>query len=96
MISACEPPRLLRLAWQVGEEPWLLELTLEASGDLTTLTLVQSDLDSEAAQSVGPGWEYCLDRLVASESGGDVAAVDLDRDYYPAVAEHYGSVTDAG
>jgi hypothetical protein len=38
---------------------------------------------------VGPGWEYYLDRLVAAETGGDVAAIDFDRDYYPAMQEHY-------
>ena len=41
------------------------------------------------AESVGPGWEFYLDRLVAAETGGDVAAIDFERDYYPAMVEHY-------
>ena len=45
--------------------------------------------------SVGPGWEYYLDRLVAAETGGDPATVDFDRDYYPAMAEHYRAERDA-
>ena len=42
------------------------------------------------AESVGPGWEYYLDRLVAAESGGDPASLDFD-DYYPSQSEHYRS-----
>ncbi|MGS0686750.1 hypothetical protein ACVBEQ_16665 [Nakamurella sp. GG22] len=38
---------------------------------------------------LGPGWEYYLDRLVAAETGGDVAGIDFDRDYYPAMVEYY-------
>ena len=37
---------------------------------------------------VGPGWEYYLDRLVAAETGADVAGVDFG-DYYPAQSEYY-------
>ena len=40
------------------------------------------------AAGVGPGWEYYLDRLVAAETGADVAAIDFD-DYYPAQSDHY-------
>ena len=39
--------------------------------------------DPAIAESVGPGWDYYLDRLVAAETGGDLADVDCD-DYYPA------------
>jgi hypothetical protein len=44
---------------------------------------------------MGPGWEYYLDRLVAAETGGDPAAVDFERDYYPAMEEHYRAQLDA-
>ena len=40
------------------------------------------------AAGVGPGWEYYLDRLVAAETGGDVAAIDFD-DYHPAQSDYY-------
>ena len=36
---------------------------------VTTLTFTQRDIDPVEAESVGPGWEYYLDRLVAAESG---------------------------
>ena len=49
------------------------------------------DVDPEDALSVGPGWEFYLDRLVAAETGGDLAAIDFERDYYPAMADYYRS-----
>jgi uncharacterized protein YndB with AHSA1/START domain len=88
-IRECTPPTRLAVTSQVGDERWQLELDLVERDGVTTLTFTQPDIDPAAAESVGPGWEYYLDRLVAAESGGDVAAIDFDRDYYPAMAEHY-------
>jgi uncharacterized protein YndB with AHSA1/START domain len=88
-IRECDPPRVLRLTSHVGEERWLLDLLLDEQEGVTTLTFTQPDVDPVAAESVGPGWEYYLDRLVAAESGGDVGAIDFERDYYPAMIEHY-------
>ena len=88
-IRECEPPRRLALTSHVGEESWFLELDLTEADGVTTLTFSQPDINPQAAESVGPGWEYYLDRLVAAETGGDVAAIDWDRDYYPAMQEHY-------
>lgn len=88
-IDACEPPHRLALTSSPSEqERWhfLLELTEDAG--ITTLTFSQSMADPETAASMGPGWDYYLDRLVAAETGADVAAIDFD-DYYPARAEHY-------
>ena len=75
-IRACVPPRLL-------------EVTLVESEGVTTLTFTQPDLDLDDAESVGPGWEYYLDRLAATETGTDLTAIDFERDYYPAMLEHY-------
>ena len=50
--------------------------------------LAQRLEDSIPVDSVGPGWDYYLDRLVAVEAGRDVGTVVWD-DYYPALAEHY-------
>ena len=44
------------------------------AGGVTTLTFEQRGLTAAAASDIGPGWEYYLDRLVAAETGGDVAA----------------------
>lgn len=88
-IRECVPPHTLKLTARWGENVWHLELALEEANGVTTLTFVQPDLDLDDAESVGPGWEFYLDRLVAAETGGHVASVDFDRDYYPAMAEYY-------
>jgi hypothetical protein len=74
---------------QVGEQRWYLDVDLSEADGVTTLTFSQPDADQVDAPSVGAGWEYYLDRLVAAETGGDPASVDFERDYYPAMAEHY-------
>ncbi len=90
-IRECVPPRVLRVTSHVGEEQWHLDLLLGELDGVTTLTFTQPDIDPVAAESVGPGWEYYLDRLVAAETGGEVAEIDFERDYYPAMQEHYRS-----
>ena len=90
-IRECDPPRVLRLTSHVGEEHWHLDLLLEERGGITTLTFAQPGIDPLAAESVGPGWEYYLDRLAAAANGDDVGAIDFDRDYYPAMQEYYRS-----
>lgn len=91
-ILVCEPPRRLVTRTSAPDAgsggDWQLELDLEERDGVTTLTFAQAMSDPETAQSVGPGWDYYLDRLVAAEAGGDVAAIDFE-DYYPAQSEHY-------
>jgi uncharacterized protein YndB with AHSA1/START domain len=89
-IHECDPPRRISLTSQVvGQEDvfhFLIELT-EVAGT-TTLTFSQSVPDAQMATGVGPGWEYYLDRLVAAETGADVAALDFG-DYSPAQSDYY-------
>lgn len=89
-IVACDPPQRLVTESQVsGEgEIWRLELDLTESDGVTTLVFAQRLADGLPVASVGPGWDYYLDRLVAVQGGDDVDAVDWDA-YYPALAEHY-------
>jgi len=89
-IRECDPPRVLRVTSHVGEEHWHLDLVLDEQDGVTTLTFAQPAIDPVAAESVGPGWEYYLDRLVAAESGGDPGSIDFD-DYYPSQSGHYRS-----
>jgi uncharacterized protein YndB with AHSA1/START domain len=88
-IRECDPPRRLAVTSQVGDERWQLELELVERDGVTVLTFTHPDIDPAVAESVGPGWEYYLDRLGAVLTGADVVAIDFDRDYYPAMAEHY-------
>lgn len=63
---------------------------------MTTLSFSQPEVDHDDLLSVGRGWEYYLDRPVAVETGGEPPSVgDFDRDYYPAMAEHYRTQRDA-
>ena len=94
-IRECEPPRRLAVTSQVGEQRWYLDVDLTEVDGVTTLAFSQPDVDTEDALSVGPGWEFYLDRLVAAETGGDLAAIDFERDYYPAMAAHYREQRDA-
>ena len=57
-------------------------MDLEETHGGTTLTFAQQIADAETAGEIGPGWDYYLDRLVAAETGGDVAAIDFN-DYHP-------------
>ncbi len=90
-IDECTPPtRLVMRSARPDDrtEVWSWQLDLDESAGLTTLRFAQEAVDVSLAESVGPGWDYYLDRLVAAETGGDLAAIDFD-DYYPALAAHY-------
>ncbi|MGD9959274.1 SRPBCC family protein [Nocardioides sp.] len=89
-INACEPPHRIVVTStpEHDDNIWHFELDLVERGGTTTLTFSQSVPNAELAAGVGPGWDYYLDRLVAAESGVDVATVVWD-DYYPAQSVHY-------
>ncbi|MDO9377943.1 MAG: SRPBCC family protein [Nocardioidaceae bacterium] len=75
-IERCDPPHVLRVQMASGEGTWDLEARLATRGDLTELTFVHHRADLEDVADVGPGWEFYLDRLEASRSGG--AMPDFD------------------
>ncbi|HEX5944940.1 MAG TPA: hypothetical protein VFY82_01625 [Acidimicrobiales bacterium] len=63
-----------------------LEAWLSEHDGTTELRFVHHlDADANAAE-VGPGWEYYLDRLVASRAGAPPPDFD---DYYPAQSAYY-------
>ncbi|TDE19579.1 SRPBCC family protein [Actinomadura sp. 6K520] len=85
-IIACEPPRRLEVETVDEYGRWHLEARLAEAGGVTTLTFLHHlEPDTDAA-TTGPGWEYYLDRLVASMTGAPAPSFD---DYYPAQAEYY-------
>ncbi|SEB53081.1 Uncharacterized conserved protein YndB, AHSA1/START domain [Nocardioides exalbidus] len=102
-VLACEPPR--RFAVRGREpQPfsadgsgatayWQMELELAEADGVTSLSFVQvlaaGDLGREMVASVGPGWDYYLDRLVADLAGEDVASVEWAA--YEGGSDHYRS-----
>ena len=88
-IRRCVPPRHLAVTLGEGTGDWRIDVDLVATGEATTLRLSHHGLEPGPLESIGPGWEYYLDRLVAAETGADPDAVDFGRDYHPAMAEHY-------
>jgi uncharacterized protein YndB with AHSA1/START domain len=89
-VLACQAPALLRVRTSDDHGTWDLTLELSEAAGLTTLRLLQRiEDDPGTVADVGPGWDYYLDRLVAAETGGDVAAIDFERDYHPALRPHY-------
>jgi uncharacterized protein YndB with AHSA1/START domain len=90
-ILRCEPPRRLTVR-SAGEWGVTLGLTLAETAGVTTLRLAQLVENPEFVESMGPGWDWYLDRLVAAETGGDVAAIDFAGDYDPALRDHYAGL----
>lgn len=86
-ILECSPPRRLTLETSVGPDVWHLRLTLSHDGGTTTLLFAQQ-VGDDPLGSIGPGWEYYLDRLTAVLEGRDAGEVAWE-DYYPRLSEHY-------
>ena len=95
-IRECDPPHTLKVTSYVGPYVWYLDVALSEADGLTTLAFTQPDVDHEDSLSIGPGWEYYFDRLVAVETGGIAPeTADFESDYYPAMAEYYREQRDA-
>lgn len=95
VIRECTAPTTLKVVSQSPMGDWPLELHLSETADGTRLRFTHTGVPDEMTGSVGPGWEYYLDRLVAAEKGEDVAAISWD-DYFPAMESHYIVRSSAG
>jgi hypothetical protein len=90
-VDECEEPTRLRMRSARPDDQgllWVWQVDLAESEGVTTLTFAQEVVDVTLAESVGPGWDYYLDRLVAAEAGEDLGAIDFDA-YFPAMTGHY-------
>lgn len=86
LIHQCDPPRHLDVETFQGESSWRMRVDLAEANGVTTLTFRQAvDLDEDIT-SIGPGWEYYLDRLAAIHA--DTPFADWD-DYYPGQQAHW-------
>lgn len=90
-VDRCEPPRLLQVSSSTDVGDWDLELRVEPSGSGSTLALSHLVTDPASIDSIGPGWEYYLDRLAAAIAGTDPGAVDW-ADYFPAMQPYYRQI----
>ncbi|MFC7625443.1 SRPBCC family protein [Microlunatus sp. GCM10028923] len=85
-IIECAAPRRLRVLTIDEQGTWDLSLELSSAGDHAALRFVMHRIDPAVVGSVGPGWEYYLDQLVASVTGAPAPSFD---DYYPAQSAHF-------
>lgn len=70
---------------------WHLWFELDETAGVTTLTFGQRLSPGEDLGSIGPGWEYYLDRAQAAHEGQDAAAIVWDH-YYPALKAEYDAL----
>ncbi|GGF03166.1 SRPBCC family protein [Mycetocola zhadangensis] len=87
-IDECDAPHRISVSVTVSEDisGWDLEVTLAEQDGETELTFVHRLDDPAAAESIGPGWEYYLDMLVAARTGTERPEFD---DYYPSQVVYY-------
>lgn len=85
LVEACEPPHRFVVRSREGASfspdgsgprvTWQHTLELSEADGLTTLTFTQvipdGPVGADMVGSVGPGWDYYLDRLVAAVGGAD-------------------------
>jgi hypothetical protein len=88
VVDECDPPHRLSVHSETDYGTWYLEMDLAEADGRTTFTFSQRITDPSTAADIGPGWDYYLDRLVAAETGGDVAAIDFT-DYHEPNKEYY-------
>lgn len=86
-IDACEPPRRLAVTLNSPDGPWPLELALTEQVTGTSLRFLHHLAQPYDASSIGPGWQFYLDRLGAEIEG--MPAPHTWENYYPVLASAY-------
>lgn len=82
-IVQCEAPRILTLDTGM----WVLSLEV-GEGSISLFHEVSS---AEEAASIGPGWEFYMDRLEAAVLGRSVTDIDFEKGYFPDMSEYFTS-----
>lgn len=85
-VLTCEPPRHLAVRGADAYGGWHLEAELTESNGVTDLRFTHHLDDQVDIGSIGPGWEYYLDNLVASRNDGPPPDFN---DYYPSQKQYY-------
>ncbi len=94
-IDECERPQRFAGAISPDDGGWELWFELDEADGSTTLRFGQRLGPQDDVGSIGPGWEYYLDRLVAGRDGRDVASIVWD-DYFPALQPYYEELVAGG
>jgi uncharacterized protein YndB with AHSA1/START domain len=87
-IAECDAPHRLRVVTRSGDDSWDLSLELRSVGERSELRFIHHDILPADVGSVGPGWEFYLDQLVAAMTG---APLPDWADYFPAQRDHFDS-----
>lgn len=91
-IRRCEPPHVLSVHATDDYGDWQLRCELTPTGDGTRLTFRHERLDPTMADKVGPGWEWYLDRLVASTLDSTPPDIERFERVYMAMATAYADL----
>lgn len=91
VIRRCRPAELLEVESSTSDGVWPLQVRLEPDGTGTVLTFRHRLAAPVDVSSIGPGWQYYLDRLGAVVAGTEVPD-DWDA-YFPALADRYRALT---
>lgn len=86
-IDECVPPRRLAVTLASADGPWPLVVDLAEQDGRTSLRFIHLLAEPYDAGSLGPGWQFYLDRLDAVLAGAPIP--DAWDDYYPALADAY-------
>lgn len=94
-ILECDPPRRFAGDTSAATGRWHLWFELVEKGESTLLVFGQRLNPGEDVGSIGPGWEYYLDRLVAVQKGRDASTIAWGA-YYPALQPAYQRLVASG
>jgi uncharacterized protein YndB with AHSA1/START domain len=85
-ILECHAPHRFAGDFGTGDDAWRAMFHLVEGDRMTTLTFGQRLRSAAEASTVGPGWDYYLDRLVAARAG---LPLPEREHYFPAHAQYY-------
>lgn len=94
-ILECDPPRRFSGDTSLATGSRHLWFELVEKGEKTLLVFGQRLGPEDEIGSIGPGWEYYLDRLVAVQKGRDAASIAWG-DYFPAMQPAYQRLVAGG
>lgn len=90
-IIECEPPHRFRIETAGMGDPWRLQVELDETDGVSTMTFTHDLADDLDAAEIGAGWEYYADRHRAAFYGDAMPDWTADR-YQELVGPHYRSL----